>query len=101
MYALARLTTYDPAALEAAGEQLAEFQAVHAAQPGYVGSIVVEVGPARWLTVNVWNTEQDASAALPTMVPVVQRLLEPMMTSPSELIGAGRVVLTDLHVGDG
>jgi hypothetical protein len=46
--------------------------------------------------VNLWNREEDARAALPVMVPVVERLLEPMMTQPSELIGAGPVVLTDL-----
>jgi hypothetical protein len=100
MHAIVRWSTYDPTELEKHGsERLAEFQAVHADQPGYAGTVVVEVSPGRWLTVNLWNTEHDASAALPRMVPVVKRLLEPMMTEPSEVIGAGRVILTDLKKG--
>ena len=99
MYGLVRFSTYDPAALEKGSAQLAEFQALHAALPGYAGTIVIEISPARWVTVNLWDSERDAAAALPTMVPVVQRLLEPMMAGPSELIGSGPVILTDLKKG--
>jgi hypothetical protein len=97
MYAIVRETTYDPAAVDRGQAELDEFQALHAKQRGYAGTVVVELGPGRWLTVNLWNSEADASAALPVMVPAVRRLLEPMMTAPSEQLGAGRVVLTDLH----
>jgi hypothetical protein len=96
MYAIVRESTYDANALERGKDRLDEFQALHAAQPGYAGTVVVELSAGRWLTVNLWNREEDARAALPAMVPAVERLLEPMMTGPSEVIGAGPVVLTDL-----
>lgn len=97
MYAIVRETTYDPVALEQGQARLDEFQALHAEQPGYRGTLVVELSVGRWLTVNLWDAPESASAALPAMVPAVHRLLEPMMTAPSQVIGAGRVVLTDLR----
>jgi len=96
MYAIVRESTYHPNALERGRDRLDEFQALHAAQPGYAGTVVVELSAGRWLTVNVWESEEDARTALPAMAPAVERLLEPMMARPSEMIGAGRVVLTDL-----
>lgn len=96
MYAIVRQNTFDPAKLAQSEQQLAEFQELHARQPGYRGSVVLDIGESRWLTVNLWATEGDANAALPAMVPVVRRLLEPMMAGPSQLLGAGPVVLTDL-----
>jgi hypothetical protein len=42
MYAIVREVQFDPAKLTEAGEQLAEFQALHAEQPGYLGTVVVE-----------------------------------------------------------
>lgn len=96
MYAIVRDTRYDPAKLRHGRAQLAEFQELHARQPGYCGTVVVDVGDGRWISVNLWEREQDAQAALPVMVPVVQRLIEPMTTEPLQLVGAGPVVLTDL-----
>ncbi len=96
MYAVVRDNTYDPSKLAQGRERLAEFQAIHARQPGYRGGIVVDAGDGHWLTVNLWESEEQAIAALPALVPEVQRLLEPMMAGPSHLIGTGPVVLTDL-----
>lgn len=96
MYAIVRESTYHPNELERGRARLDEFQSLHAAQPGYAGTVVVELSAGRWLTVNVWESEEDARTALPAMAPAVERLLEPMMARPSEMIGAGRVVLTDL-----
>ena len=98
MHAIVRSNTYDPARLTQVRDHLDEFQAAHARQPGYRGTIVVDAGNGRWLTVNLWETEEHATAALPAMAPVVQRLLGPL-TVASEVLGAGSVVLTDL-VGD-
>jgi hypothetical protein len=39
MYAIIRKNTYDPGQLAQAGPALAQFQALHAAQPGYAGGI--------------------------------------------------------------
>ena len=96
MYAIVRENTYDPAKLAQGSEQLAEFQALHARQPGYRGTINVDAGDGRWLIVNLWETEEHAAAALPLMIPVVQRLIEPLMAGPSRLIGTGPAVLADL-----
>jgi hypothetical protein len=52
--------------------------------------------PAIGSSSNLWETEQDAKAGQAVLVPHVQRLLEPLMTGPSQLIGAGEVAATDL-----
>ncbi len=96
MYAIIRETTYDPSKLSQGKDHFAEFQALHARQPGYQGTIVVDTGNGRQLAVNLWESEEHAAAALAAMVPAVQRLLEPMMAGPSQLIGTGPVVLADL-----
>jgi hypothetical protein len=96
MYAIVRENTYDPASLARGRDQLDEFQALHARQPGYSGSLVVDVGGGRRLTINLWDSEEHAAAALPGLVPELRRLLEPLMAAPSRLVGAGPVVTSDL-----
>jgi hypothetical protein len=96
LYAIVRENTYDPTKLAQGGEQFAEFQALHASQPGYRGTIIVDASNGRQLIVNLWATEEDAMAALPKVATAVQRLLGPLMAGPSQLIGTGPVVLTDL-----
>jgi heme-degrading monooxygenase HmoA len=44
-----------------AEEALTAAQGLHAAQPGYAGSIVVADGQ-RFIAVNLWRTQDDASA---------------------------------------
>jgi len=96
MYAIIRKNTYDPAKLAHAGPALAEFQALHAAQPGYAGSIDIDAGEGQRIVVNLWQTEQDARAGLAVLVPHLQRLLEPLMAGPSQLVGFGEVAASDL-----
>ena len=96
MYAIVRDTTYDPTRLAQGSEELAEFQALHARQPGYQGSMMVDAGNGRWLTVNLWESEEHATAARSALVPEVRRLLEPVMAAPSQVIGVGPVVASDL-----
>src|SRR5689334_19932325 len=79
MYGIVRIATYDLAAVEKGQKQLDEFQEVHASQPGYAGTIVVDVGGGRWVTVNLWDNQESAAAALPRMIPVVQRLVDPLL----------------------
>jgi hypothetical protein len=100
MYAIIRKNTYDPAKLANAGRTLGEFQALHAAQPGYAGSIDIDVGGEQHVVVNLWQTEQDARAGLTVLGPAVQRLLEPLMAGPSQLLGFGDVAASDLSRQD-
>jgi hypothetical protein len=96
MYAITRKNTYDPAKLAAAAPALGEFQALHAAQPGYAGGIDIDIGQGQRIIVNLWQSEQDARAGQAVLVPHVQRLIEPLMAGPSQLLGSGEVAATDL-----
>jgi hypothetical protein len=80
----------------ASADRLEEFDKIHAAQPGYVGSVVVDLGAGRRFALNLWETEQHSAAALQVLWPEVGRLLGPLMAAPSQLIGAGSVLSTDL-----
>ena len=99
MYAIVRENRFDVDKVARGEEQLAEFQEIHAQQPGYGGTIVVDAGEGLQLSINLWDAEEDANAALPVMVPAVRRLIEPMLVAPSRVIAAGRVALTDLVRG--
>jgi hypothetical protein len=96
MYAIVRLNTFDEQRLAAAGDELAAFDKLHASQPGYVGNLVVDLGPGRRLVVNLWNSEHDATSALSIVGPEVDRVLTPLMNAPSQVIGTGPVTSTDL-----
>jgi hypothetical protein len=96
MYAIVRKNTYDPGKLAEAGPALAEFQALHAAQPGYAGSIDIDSGHGQRLIVNLWHTEQHARAGMTVLIPHVQRLLGPLMACPSQVLGSGEVAASDM-----
>jgi hypothetical protein len=94
MYAIVRTYEYDPAKLADVQGPLAEVQSLHANQPGYAGSLVIDDGH-RSIAVNLWEDEQAAAAGRTAIGPQVQRLLEPMIAGPSELIAAGEVLAND------
>ncbi len=96
MYAVARLNAFDPTELAAAGGQLENFDQVHRAQPGYVGTVVVDLHAGRHLILNLWGSEEHSSAALAVLGPDIERVLNPLMSDPSKLIGVGTVTFTDL-----
>lgn len=96
MYAIVRLNSFDAAKLAAGDDRLQQFDKLHAAQPGYVGSIVIDLQAGRRLTVNLWESEEHSAAALSILGPKVGPLLSPLMSNPSELIGAGTVIASDL-----
>ncbi len=92
MYAIVRMNTYDEQKLAAAAEQLQEFDRLHAAQPGFLGSVVVDVGEGRRFVVNLWDSQEASRSGQQVLVPEVQRLLAPLMAEPSRFLGAGPVV---------
>lgn len=92
MYAVVRLNTWNEAKRSDASDAVAEFDRLHAEQAGFLGSLVVDLGEGRHAIVNLWQSEEHATAALPAMGPAVGRLLEPLMAAPSELLGTGAVI---------
>ena len=99
MYAVIRQLTYDQNRLAQGGQQqLAEFQAIHEHQPGFRGSIAIQIDNGSTLALNLWDSEHDAMAGLSVLGPEVQRLLQPLLREPAVLIGAGHVIENTLNL---
>lgn len=96
MHAVVREATYGPDKPIYKTQEFHEFQELHARRRGYRGTVVVDAGDGRFLTLTLWETAEDMSAAREALGPVVQRLLDPLMTTPSRLVGTGQVVVNDL-----
>ena len=96
MYAVFRETSYAPDKPIYESQEFQKFQEAHAGRPGYKGTVVADVSSGRFLTLTLWETAEDMDSAREALGPVVQRLLEPLMTSPSKLLGTGPVVVNDL-----
>jgi hypothetical protein len=96
MYAVFRETNYPPAKPIYETSEFREFQSEHARRRGYRGTVVAEIGPGRFLSVTLWEMADDMAAARVALGPIVERLLDPLMSSPSVLLGTGPVVVNDL-----
>ncbi len=96
MYAVLRLNSFDPDKLAQSADQLEEFDRIHASQPGFAGSIAVDLGSGRRFIVNLWQSEDASKAAFERLMPEVDRLLTPLLSEPSDFIGAGPVIAQDL-----
>ena len=96
MYAVFRETRYAPDTKIEQTEAFKEFQDRHAKQPGYIGTLVSNVGESRYLSVTLWETEKDMNNAREALAPVVADLLGPVMTAPAKLLGTGPVVVNDI-----
>lgn len=92
MYAILRVNSFDPEKLAGATDRLEEFDRLHAAQPGAEGSIGVDLGQGRRFVLNLWDGVESSRAGQQVLVPHLQRLLVPLMSQPSEFLGAGPVV---------
>jgi heme-degrading monooxygenase HmoA len=99
MHAVVRETTYPPGGPLQERREFQQFQEAHAAQPGYRGTILVDAGDGRFITLTLWERADDMAAARTAMTPIVARLLDPLMTSPARLIATGEVVVDDLTTG--
>ncbi len=96
MHAVVRQTTYDPDKRIYEAPEFQRFQEKHARLPGYRGTVVIDAGGGRFITVTLWESPDDMAAARQTMTPIVERLLAPLMTSPAQLLAMGPVVVDDL-----
>jgi len=100
MYAVIRKLAYDQTRLAQGGQRhLAAFQAIHERQPGFRGTMVIQADDGNTVALNLWDSEHDAIAGLSVLGPEVQRLLEPLLTEPAVLVGAGHVVENTLNLG--
>lgn len=95
-YAVVRLNSFEANKLAGSADSLKQFDQAHAAQPGYVGSIVVDLQDGRRLVLNLWDSEAHSAAALSVLGPEAARVLNPLMSKPSEVIATGRVISADL-----
>jgi hypothetical protein len=96
MYAVVRLNSFDVNKLTDGAGKLNEFDQAHAAQPGYLGIVVVDLQAGRRLVLNLWDSEEHAADARSVLGQTAGRLLNPLMSKPSELLGAGPVISADL-----
>jgi len=96
MHAVVRETSYAPEDPIHKTHEFQEFQREHANLNGYQGSVLVDVGAGRYLTLTLWQTAEDMIAAREAMGAVVERTLNPLMTSSAKLLGTGPVVFSDL-----
>jgi len=96
MYAVVRETSYSPDKPIYEGQQFQQFQQEHSRLRGYQGTIVVEIGSGRFITLTLWQTLEDMTDAREAMGPVVERLLNPLMIAPAKLLGTGAVVVNDI-----
>jgi hypothetical protein len=92
MYAILRLNTYDSEKMAAAADRMTEFDRLHAAQPGFEGSVGVDLGEGRRFALNLWDSVESSRAGQRVLVPHLERLLVPLMSAPSKFIGAGPVI---------
>jgi len=55
-----------------------------------------DVGEGRRFVLNLWESKEHSAAALSVLGPEVGLLLGPLMSGPSEFIGVGNVISSDL-----
>lgn len=96
MHAVVRETRYAPGQPIYETEEFQEFQREHAKLPGYKGTVVVDVGAGRFVTMTLWESADEMKAAQGAMDAVVGRTINPLMTTPAKLVGTGPVVVDDL-----
>jgi hypothetical protein len=97
MYAVVRETTYPSDTPLGDRPEFQAFQDAHSALRGYRGTVVTHVGGGRYVTVTLWETAGDMTAAREAIGPAVGKFIEPLMTAPARLIGSGEVAYTDIE----
>jgi hypothetical protein len=95
MYAVIRETSYPTDKPLRARPEFIRFQDAHAALPGYRGTIVTHLGGGRHITVTLWETADAMNAAREGIGPAVRKLIAPLMTAPTNLLGTGEVAYSD------
>jgi hypothetical protein len=57
-----------------------------------LGTVSVDLEDGRRFLMNIWESAEHARRALPVLAPALDRLVNPLLSSPSVLVGTGPVV---------
>ncbi len=96
MFATVREGTYDPEKLARGKAQVDEFWRIRAQQPGYKGALTVDTGNGQTFIITLWETAEQQQAAQAVLDPHAQRLMGPLMSTPTRILGRGEVSYDDL-----
>jgi hypothetical protein len=96
MFAVVREATYDAKKKANGSKQLEEFARIRAQQAGYRGTVTLEAGDGRTLTLALWESKEQQEAASAKLAPEAQRLMGPLWTTPARIVGSGEVTQNDL-----
>jgi heme-degrading monooxygenase HmoA len=69
VHAILREATYATDTPVHESREFKEFQALHARQPGFAGSYVIDAGDGRLFTVTLWESSTHAAAARAVLEP--------------------------------
>lgn len=98
MYAVIRVNSLDPAKVVEAADDLRWLDELHTQQPGFLGSVVVDLADGRQVVVHLWESAQHSRGAASAIGPWVSCVLTPLSTAPSQLVGAGAARISGLRV---
>lgn len=96
MFAVVRESTFDADKMRQGQAQIDEFFALRDRQPGYAGSVAVDAGDGRRLTLALWESEAHATAATTALQSEAERLMGPLWTTPPRVIAQGPVSSSNL-----
>lgn len=96
MYVVIRHSTYPIEFNFIESANFKEFQKIHEQQTGYAGTSITNLGNGHFITFTLWKTEEDMIKARQSLEKVVEKLLNPLMSQQSVLIGTGPMVFNDI-----
>ena len=92
MYAVIRESAPPGAMTEQLRAGQTEFAALRAGQPGFVGSLTVDLGDGKWALMTLWESQQAAEAGRGVLEPQATRLTGRSV----RIVYQGEVVADDL-----
>ena len=91
MFAVVREATYDAKKRASGGKQLEEFARLRDQQAGYRGTVTVEAGDGRTLSLALWESKEQQEAASAKLAPEAERLMGPLWITSARVLGSGEV----------
>jgi hypothetical protein len=97
MYAVIRESHYKPDQADPCSAPFGDYQALNSQQSGYLGSLVVDAGGGRFLSVALWERLEDADTARVALAAATQRGALTLVGADAKLVARGSVVVRDLR----